>query len=833
MNPFILQRDEEPGPPRYMTTLKTMKASIRRPPCECPDCQNGFYLVDQQYQPEYSYRHRLSDAEAKHNARSLMQSIHRSRQQLSDKIKVFGDVLMNRWKKRSQAKRAVLLKDAAPNLEEQQWLLPRYIYMRESYYMRDRDPVRRRQLLLPWLNVHVLKSNPAVLFALLHYRTAYSPQSWAPFDSRQLNFTWTGGYFDVDFSSKCVVMYGDGYGSLVDWEAKVAHRADTLGYPRAILVLEAQAHLLETLCNIVDKIFGGVDPLQTPRAEKWHDLVSHEAFRETGAIEFWSPYTNQAFSRPPMFNCEYLITLAKSRLDETGDHLWYLQCDAAYMRRHVKILSETEILKKASPQIRALMITEQIILKVLSYFHWVWIETECKHVEAVRKRFSDSIYPGTPLPPSYDKALGALEALLQGQVRQKTKFLEELLPYIPGMQKHWELDPSRVPSDAPSDAFGSIRRTMPRDTQKSLTDDPLDWCLTRLQGNPNSQHHFDHAMLFAMLQDHLSSNPSEGKRLDEITYQVLSDLSTSHEMLIAVQSHRPQNTTRAPEEIIATEDRVSWKLVQPFEINQDVCRDIGTAFVKDFYHVKPPTGPKNVEWLSQSQALSKATEKFWESIRGFMRKELTQRDIKAFTLEEADTLLGVASAHLSEEYIQDKQRAEAEILSAINIAGKPKPIAGAFSEDPEPSAASSTMAQGREKVKTRGEQCSSASDVTEPPAEAAEEVTKNAVISLTRESLGVIHLMFPSKDEVAKDVTWDRFVRVMIEAGFTARNNSGSAVAFKQLGEGGRIVFHKPHPADKIDPVLLRIMGKRMAKWFGWKRELFALRDGMASDVQE
>ncbi|KAF5556912.1 ycfA domain-containing protein [Fusarium mexicanum] len=831
MNPFVLHQDQEPDPPIYSFTKRTLEASIRRPPCECRDCENSFYPVQIQRHAQHSYHFRLSDAAAERNARALVENIHRSRDQLSNRIQVFGDVLMSRWKKRSQTKRAALLKEAAPDLEEKQWLIPRYSYTRERLYMRERSPLRRRQLLLPWLNVHVLKTNPAVLFALLHYRTAYSPQSWATFDNRQLTFSWADGNFDVDFCSKCIVMYGDEYGSLVDWEAKAAHRGDTLGYPRAILVLEAQAHLLEVLCNIVDKVLEGVDPLQPPRAEKWHDVVSHEAFKETGAVEFWSPYTNQAFSRPPTFNGDYLISLAKSRLDDIGDHLWYLQCDSAYMKRHVKMISATEIFKKASADQRAMMIPEQIVLELQTYCCWQWIESECSHVETIRRRFSDCIYPGMPLPPKYDKALGALELLLLGQVMQKILFLEEQLPHIPGMQKHWELDPSQIPSDAPSDAVGTTKRRTPQNTQQSLDDDPLDWCLVQLQGKPDNQSHFDHAMLFAMIQDHLSNNPSEAKRLDEITHQTLSDLSTCHEMLIAVQSHRPRNAARAPEEVIATEDRVSWKLAQPFGFNMDVYKDIGIAFARDFYHVKPPTGPKSVEWLSHSQALCTANEKFWEAIRGFLRKQLTQRD-NGYTLEEVEALLGVASAHLSKEYIQEKQRAEVEILSAINTADESQPIADAFNEGPDPSPTSATIAQGREKVKTRGEQCSSGSDVTEPPDEAAEEVTKHAVISLTRDSLGVIHLMFPRKDDVSKEVTWDRFVRVMIEAGFTARNNGGSAVAFKQLVDGGRIVFHKPHPADKIDPVLLRIMGKRMTKWFGWKRELFALQGEATSGVQ-
>ncbi|KAF5591836.1 hypothetical protein FPCIR_5903 [Fusarium pseudocircinatum] len=286
MNPFFLVQDQEPDPPFYGFTKRTLEASIRRPPCECPECENSFYPVEKQRHAQHSYHLRLSDAAAERNARSLMQSIHRSRDELSNRIRVFGDVLMSRWKKRSQAKRAALLKEAVPDLEEQQWLIPRYSYTRERLYMRERTAIRRHQLLLPWLNVQVLKTNPAVLFAVLHYRTAYPPQSWAPFDNRQLTFNWAAGYIDVDFCLKCVVMYGDHYGSLVDWETNAAHRGDTLGYPRAMLVLEAQANLLEVLYNIVDKILEGVDPLQLPRAKKWHNLISHKAFRETGAVKF-------------------------------------------------------------------------------------------------------------------------------------------------------------------------------------------------------------------------------------------------------------------------------------------------------------------------------------------------------------------------------------------------------------------------------------------------------------------------------------------------------------------------------------------------------------------
>jgi len=48
-------------------------------------------------------------------------------------------------------------------------------------------------------------------------------------------------------------------------------------------------------------------------------------------------------------------------------------------------------------------------------------------------------------------------------------------------------------------------------------------------------------------------------------------------------------------------------------------------------------------------------------------------------------------------------------------------------------------------------------------------------------------------------------------------------VVFEGESLSGKIVFHKPHPVAKIDPIMFRVMGKRMNKWFGWTRDTFAL----------
>ncbi|KIL88353.1 hypothetical protein FAVG1_08432 [Fusarium avenaceum] len=823
MNPFTLVKDDGISPCEYRASVRAIEKSIAQPPCECVNCQQTFYTVDKQRTPNFSYRHRLSEREAAQVVTTAVDSIYQHQAVLRERIDTFGDLLLSRWRKFSQAKREALVLDAAPDMEKEKWLLPRHSYEHERLQVHARSSRRRKQLMLPWLNVQVLKNNPVVLFALLHYRTVSPPDSWAVFDNKQLNFGWAGAQFDVDFSAKCVVMHGHRYGSLVDWEKEAAHRGDIMGFPRAQLVLEAQAYLLRVLCNITESVLSGVDPAQPPRSEKWRDLVSREAFHEISTVEFWSSYTNQAFSASPAFDINYLLTLAKTRLNETEDHLSYLQTDPVYMRRYLTIMFAADHCKKASENQRAVIMVKQIHAEVLSHHWWKWVEMECNHVKEEHNKFHDEIHPGTALPPSYDKALGALELLLANQVLYRAQRLKKFVTFLPSFQKYW----SFTPDSKSLYATAVLERKVPNNTKESLNADPLDWCLMQLQLKPTDQNLFDHAMLFAMLQDLLTNHPSEKKRLDETTYQALSDLSTCHEMLLAVRLHRPKNAVRTLADVRATENREPWnpRPADRYPHDMNHLHDIGTSLIRDFYYSKQPTGPKNADWITRSQDLRAALEKFWTSIRELVRKELHS---SSFSPKSIDELVKVISAHSTTEYLQHEKQAEDGIV-ANNQQKEPSTLTSLF-RDVDIGTASSTISR-REKTKTRGVQGTSAARDTEnlddaPEASSEPEKTTDTVIEVTKQSLAVFQLMYPNKDEVVKDILWDRFVHAMVDAGFIARNNSGSAVAFTQSsGEGGKIVFHKPHPVDKIDPVMLRIMAKRMTKWFGWKRELFVLRN--------
>lgn len=821
MRPFSFLQGSELSRPLYAASISAIQDSLCHPPCECPDCQTGFYAAQEQYQPQLSYCRRLSDDDAKGIVHSYVKQTIEARARLAGHLRSHADVLMKRWTKRSQDKRQALLKQAAPDLEESQWILPRYSYMEERKIIHNRNQSRRRQLLLPWLSVEVLKTNPAVLFALLHYRSLYPPQDWAVFDCSQMTLSWASGWFDVDYSAMCVVIHGPRYGDFVDWEAGAAHRGDILGFPRARLVVEAQAYLMKILCNIVDNILDGFDDTQPARTEKWRELTTTGGFKRTGEVEFWSPYTNQAFSAPPLLDTGYLMSLAKTRLDVMGDHLWYLQCDLSYMRRHIKILFDTEIYKRARNTEVGAFLVRDIYREVLSYYWWRWIEIECRHVDQMHKQFGDSAYPGQPLPVQYDRALGALELLLVNQVIYRTKTLEEVLPFAPGFSKHWSLQGE---ADLPQ-GTSRLSRIAPTNTKESLADDPLDWCLIQILGEPDKQTHFDHAMLFAFLYNHLATTTSKQKaRLDQVIYQKLSDISTCHEMLLSVRLHRPQNRARALEEVIESENREGWKRMEcesPAVLKQAL-EIVGSALVEDFYQRKGPSGPRNMGWLKQSQALRAALEKFWASMRAIIRREF---DGSAFSPVERDSLLQIVSANLGQQYV-DAVQSEREMVLA-NIESTEKLHSTRFEDhaDSGPKA-ELTIALPRQKIKTRAEKPPSEphTDAEAPGVDPEAHQATGTMISVTKRASEVFALMFPCKEETSRSVNWDSFVHAMTDVGFTTRNNGGSAVLFERnLELGGKIVFHKPHPIAKIDPVTLRSMGKRMARWFGWSRELLGL----------
>jgi len=811
-----------------MSSLPTLKdfqdftAIIYQPPCQCVDCHNAFYLPEEQTNPLLSFRGRVSDFDARRIAAQYVQDMQRERKYLQQRLASHGDLILSRWKKKSVEKRHALLIDAVPDLYEHRWVLPRWYNTPLDQRWYPRTKAARSQFLLPWLSVEVLKSNPAVLFGLLHSRTAYPPQDWAAFDNMQLILGWAGGYFEVQFTDKCVVMYGPRYGEVVHWQAGPAHRADIMGFPRARLVLEAQADLMVGLRQIVDKILEGVNLDKPGTSETWRSVTSL-GFKQTGTVELWSPYTNQAFTAPPFFDVNSLISRVQTSMEAASDHLWLLQTDPAYTRRYIRIVFQGEFYQVAKPYEGGSLVLLELYRDISAYWFWRWVGIELEHVKSIHDRFRDIVHPGERLPPRYDRALGALELLLVNLVKFSAKYLSEQLPQRPGFCHRWSF---KSFPDAAGNLNSEYCRKSLLDTKKLFFEDPLEWCLLQMQGEADTQNDFDHAMLFAFLDNHLAnSTPKERGRVDEVLYRRISDLAAYHEMLVSVRLHRPQNEVRSIDEVKKSEDREAWRGFDvPMVLGLRDAVRLGKPLLKDFYEAPLPGGLKDATWLKRSQAIRRALEAFWTGMRGHSRKIL---EGAKFSAEEALANLETISASLSPEYIEAVRAEEGQVVNSIERASDPLQREWGSSSSSKPA-----VPAPQPKVKTRqAQQPEEIQGIEDKVAGITVDITEenSTVLPVKKRALNVFTLMFPATaHEAAKTVEWDNFVYAMSDVGFSARNGGGSAVIFenetlvKEDRSNGRIVFHRPHPVAKIDPVMLHSMGKRMAKWFGWCRERFA-----------
>ena len=102
-------------------------------------------------------------------------------------------------------------------------------------------------------------------------------------------------------------------------------------------------------------------------------------------------------------------------------------------------------------------------------------------------------------------------------------------------------------------------------------------------------------------------------------------------------------------------------------------------------------------------------------------------------------------------------------------------------------------------------------------------------IPVKQDTLSVMDKMFPARADGTKGVRWIQFLTALKDAGLTPKQSSaGSAVSFGN--EQGAVTIHMPHPEPEVDAVKLRGHGKRLAKWFGWKRDTSVLRQKEAQE---
>ncbi|KAF7890046.1 uncharacterized protein EAF02_002461 [Botrytis sinoallii] len=784
----------------------------------CTECNAQYRTLDLQPIDRLAYAEALSVHEAKTIAKSYADAIKDDFKYLHRMVVVHGNTIINRWRKKSRDKRTKTLQTAFPRMFSTKWNL---VHVHYDYADVTWQPMRefRETLLVPWLNLETLRDDPYKLLALLHARTKYSPEQWVAFGNHSMRASWETGALRTEYADCCVVFYGSNYGDITPWNTTKVHQMDIIGFPRGRLILEAQSIILKTLRGTVEDLLLGVDIESS--SSKWYMLVDSNFRGASGSIA-WSNFSDQAFTAP-IFDLDRLLNISRAAFHEAEDHLWLLQTDPVYLQYRAKLARQGWLSKDTGDRFLPNSSWMLCYKAFTTMQRWSWVVDEFEHAQAQRNKFRDNINCGGDLPRKYSLALAYLELLLINLLRQRVKKLGECLPCFKGFSEDYKI------SDTGS-AFSAKLNTDKFPTSKAMFyGDPLHWCIVQMTADPEDANNYDASMLLEFLTDWLNKDTTtaqDKQRLEPQILEILSEFATTYELLAAVRQHRPLfKPTDIDTARIEGRERLAWTGVPDEERLQET--ECLAEFLKIVELTPFPKGKRDAAWLRKADEVRNNTLALWAHMRTIHASILKKHKFSTEKDYKHDiTMLSYDSApeHLlalklqRESILQPKKPVQQPIavdsnwdlthanedLSTLNISNRSK-----------------------EKTKMRPEQQTS-SQLEASGVESEDDPSRenpHKPVHIKSSNLPILLRMFPNKVEeyAAKPLDWRTFVTVMDDAGFAAMESGGSAVTFLNTVNGGRIVFHKPHPTAKVEQFMLQAWGKRLGKWFGWTRESFVV----------
>jgi len=317
-------------------------------------------------------------------------------------------------------------------------------------------------------------------------------------------------------------------------------------------------------------LLDGVTEVEPPSNLKWTDLFATE-LKATEDTATWSSFVNRPFGDPSRFDVDDLLAMVRARADETGDHLWLLQTEPSYLERHIRKLSQAHVIGLSNnKEASASMIDAEIAHD--AKVHWFWRDAvgEFERLRSAYTTHRSYIRPGAPLPHQVERTLGSIELMIVNIIHERSKHLEAIITQRPGFRHMYDFKGVH-PVERPTPGW-DVNMTLKR----KFTDFPgkllpmvtfcherLFFILTQLLGPPNEEERFRYAMLLDLLNEHLTTSSATGRaQLDEILYDIVSDLATFIELFWTVRTHMLLYASRLIDNCVRTEHSQIWRMAK-------------------------------------------------------------------------------------------------------------------------------------------------------------------------------------------------------------------------------------------------------------------------------
>jgi hypothetical protein len=286
--------------------------------------------------------------------------------------------------------------------------------------------------LVPWLTADNICEDKSKFLTLLYHRTASEPQDWVTFDDAQLSDYFMDGRLEARYSQVSIQVHGKYFGALREWDPDEAHANNIIGWPKAELVLEAQAKILRFLRATVEKIVEGRQGQKG--SDKWEAAALTE-FRPKEEQRF--NLSQQAFGSRPVFDIEVLCEITVARQSHARDELRNLPCDPEFALIEIERLRTLRRLPGRDED--PLEDSEWVgVVKHLLHQHdraylWRWLAQEMAHLRSLHQKYNGKIVAGQDPPEEYSNVLGSLYRLVLVLSAQFHKALLEAAETVPAV----------------------------------------------------------------------------------------------------------------------------------------------------------------------------------------------------------------------------------------------------------------------------------------------------------------------------------------------------------------------------------------------------------------
>ncbi|KAL8667893.1 MAG: hypothetical protein Q9202_000358 [Teloschistes flavicans] len=778
----------------------------------------------------------LSLPQAKQSATSYSKAIFADRDALLAILDRYEETIQKRWAKKNGEQRRKILLVAYPDIPATH--RPDFEALRRESAGQTKAGTRfYDSFLLPSLNLEDLLK-PRILPLMLNARTRNAPDVFANADFNSIHLGQVAqAVIPAYISGYTMILVGQksasAYGNILSWDDDhdaFDKMSSGIGIQpgEGLVVLEIQQRKMAFLRSCAETILQDLPLYDTnvPKQPPPPDLSSKSDDSEWPSL--LKEILEAPYRTPDPFDLGRLKTFVSAKCDEAEDHIWLLREDPSYFQDTVLDWSEHRQEKILSinggkhPALKDDTFLERVLRNIVSdaylgFLAWDELRRFLDEMEGLKDKYAGLISPSLALPREYEEALCHFSHFVEQMTQNPILGYKKGMPASPPLRSHY----SRQPQDPTT--------TRIRTTSKSssyMKKDHFLWLLERLLLD-------DQVFLMGLenildeVNRAISRDKHNRERVSSWVARVLSDLSLLGELRrqLGLLRPGPPMTEAVPHE--EQKEAFTQRMKLSGYVRETFRKVKWSANAIPLSKFNYPSDKRSTAKTTEAiQTAERHLDLFWDDVDNQLRK-LTGKNIQSILAD----ILSPREIRRTADWmgVDANDKADNEQLGDLTAKAA---LLELETRTEETVTSSETSKIRPQKIKTRGETRESSSAHSDHDHHhQQQEAYQPPRFTVSKRGFKVFSTLYhdPSGDDPPGEIPWSEFLSAMASVGFSIRKLDGSAWVFEPSSTATdddlwrrSIIFHEPHPNNKIAYRVARRFGRRLERAYGWTGGTFS-----------